>query len=281
MDFIEAERRFRVLEDQRGRGVLTLEQYRVELGRLRVKDQYDRLWMQQEQTGQWFVHYKGAWMAAVPPHKAVPTAPSAAQQTHQQPARQHTNGSRTATPSPGVSFDPLPGYEGGGQRQPSFKAPLPNLARGPKPRQVRAASQTMHVANQVRVGKQRGPGCLGTILSIVIGVPVVFGVIAVIVYFISDQDPTALLGVAIAAAISVLLSVISALQNWKGTITEIRTVRERSTDDEGYSSSRTVTYAWLQKPNGRTKKVRCHPDWRVGDQVEKRMGEFAIRHYPM
>ncbi len=75
MNFTEAEQRFRWLEEQRARGTLTPEQYRAELARLRVTDAWGRLWMLQEQTGQWFVFHEGQWHASQPPREAPPPPP--------------------------------------------------------------------------------------------------------------------------------------------------------------------------------------------------------------
>lgn len=72
MDFHEAETRFRSLEKQRARGKLPQKQYRAELNQLRVTDQWGRLWMPQERTGQWHIYQNGRWMPARPPHQAPP-----------------------------------------------------------------------------------------------------------------------------------------------------------------------------------------------------------------
>ena len=74
MNFTEAEQRFRFLEDQRQRGVLSLEQYRAELAQLRVTDAWGRLWMLQEQTGQWFVFHEGQWHPSQPPQQTPPSS---------------------------------------------------------------------------------------------------------------------------------------------------------------------------------------------------------------
>lgn len=75
MDFAEAARRFRFLEDQRTRGVLTDAQYHAELNLLRVTDAQGRLWMPQERTGRWHVYQNGRWVAAQPPGVVPPPPP--------------------------------------------------------------------------------------------------------------------------------------------------------------------------------------------------------------
>jgi len=83
VDFNEAENRFQTLEDQRARGLLSEEQYRAELNRIRLTDQQGRTWMLQERTGQWHVHRGGQWIAARPPkdRKAEPPPSSSSPRT--------------------------------------------------------------------------------------------------------------------------------------------------------------------------------------------------------
>jgi hypothetical protein len=76
MDSAEAEQRFRWLEQQRRLRRISEEQYRAELNDLRVTDEYGRLWMLQEGTGQWHVWDGAQWQAASPlPEAPQPYAP--------------------------------------------------------------------------------------------------------------------------------------------------------------------------------------------------------------
>ena len=87
MDFSEAEREFRRLEEMRSTGRISEDEYRGRLSALRVTDQDGQVWMLQERTGQWYVYYGNQWMpatpagrqsAAVPPGTAVGPAGYAA-----------------------------------------------------------------------------------------------------------------------------------------------------------------------------------------------------------
>jgi len=85
------------------------------------------------------------------------------------------------------------------------------------------------------------------------------------------------LGVAAAGLFSLILTAASLLGQWEGQIVDIRRERERVNDDEGYSHYRTVTYAYIRQPSGKTRKQRAARDWQVGDYLQKRRGESRIR----
>lgn len=80
MDYERAEREFRRLEELRQTGFLTEEAYRTQLAALRVIDEWGRLWMLQERTGQWFVYHEGQWVAATPPRQQAATGPAPLQE---------------------------------------------------------------------------------------------------------------------------------------------------------------------------------------------------------
>jgi len=92
MDFGLAEQNYLRLEKLRRSGQIAEEEYRAQLGALRVTDAQGRTWMLQEQTGQWHVWDGAAWQpnapegragvvrvpratAPAPPAPAVPTSP--------------------------------------------------------------------------------------------------------------------------------------------------------------------------------------------------------------
>lgn len=99
MDFYEAEQRFQWLEGQRAGGRLNDAQYRAELNQLRVTDQWGRLWMLQERTGQWHVLHNGQWMAAQPP-RAAPQQPPPPPQAPPQPRPSSKPSARRPEPQP-------------------------------------------------------------------------------------------------------------------------------------------------------------------------------------
>ncbi len=236
MDFYAAEQRFRQLENQRRAGAMGEEEYRAELNRLRVTGPRGRLWMMQEQTGQWHVHHEGQWVPAQPPQPTPPPPP----------------------PPPPLG-EPAP-------RAPAQPRPRPQPQPQPQPRPP--------------VEKQGG-GCLKVGLYLV-GWFVFWTLAAGVVLVIwGDEEPFALLGgVALAALISLIFILINLSSSWQGEIVDVRVEEERSTDDEGYTQTRRVCYAYVRRPNGKTKKVQAHPKWQVGDRLEKRRGEAQVRHYP-
>jgi hypothetical protein len=106
-------------------------------------------------------------------------------------------------------------------------------------------------------------------------------VAGVVLVIWGDEEPFALLGgVALAALISLIFILINLSSSWQGEIVDVRVEEERSTDDEGYTQTRRVRYAYVRRPNGKIKKVQAHRKWQVGDRLEKRRGEAQVRHYP-
>ena len=107
---------------------------------------------------------------------------------------------------------------------------------------------------------------------------VIWVVIAVAAYiFFGQKEPTVLLGVGAAALLSLVLMLFSLADQWQGQIVQIKTERvrvRRGDDNWGWEDQ---TFATIRQPNGRARKMRTMPDWRVGDQLEKRRGEGHIR----
>jgi hypothetical protein len=240
MDFNEAEQRFHFLEDQRNRGVITLEQYRAELDLLRVTDAQGRLWMPQERTGQWYVHEGGQWRAA------QPFAPQQFAQTPPPPP----------PPAAAVQFHPQPAQ--------------------PQPRPQPVQPQTPPASPQA----DKGGGCGKTLLYLALWA--VFWVIIAVAVFIfwGRDEPATLLGVGLAALISLVLLLGSLSSAWSGTIEDIRIEKVRTTDDEGYSHTRNERFAYVRRDNGKRKRMNAMPQWQVGDRLVKNRGETHVRHYP-
>jgi len=247
MDFDEAEQRFRFLEDQRKRGAITPEQYRAELNLLRVTDAQGRLWMPQERTGQWYVHEGGQWKAAQPPTQTPPPPPpppaTVAPQVRSQP----------------VQPQPRP------QPRPQPAQPQPQ----PRPQPVQAQPQA-----------EKGGGCGKTLLYVGIWA-VIWAVIGVVVFiFWGREEPVGMLGVGLAALISLVLLLATLSSAWSGTVQDLRVEKVRKSDEEGYSYTENVLFAYVRRDTGKVKKIRAMPQWQVGDRLEKKRGEAHIRHYP-
>ncbi|MEJ5310589.1 MAG: hypothetical protein WHX52_12525 [Anaerolineae bacterium] len=256
MDFNEAEQRFRFLEDQRKRGVITLEQYRAELNLLRVTDAQGRLWMPQERTGQWYVHEGGQWRAAQPPTQTPPPPPP--------------------PPAP-VAPQPRPQPV---QPQPRPQPVQPQLRPQPRPQPVQPQPQPRPQPAQVQPHIEKGGGCGKSILYLVLWA-VIWFVIAVVVFLIwGREEPGVLLGVGLAALISLVIMLATLSSAWSGTVVDMRVEQVRSTDDDGYTQVDDVLFAYVRRDNGKVKKMRAMSQWQVGDRLEKKRGEGHVRHYP-
>ncbi len=249
MDFNEAEQRFRFLEDQRKRGAITPEQYRAELNLLRVTDAHGRLWMPQERTGQWFVHEGGQWRAAQPPTQTPPPPPPP-----------------PAMPSPQV------------RSRPAQPQPQPRPQPRPQPAQPQPQPRPQPVQAQQQV--EKGGGCGKTLLYLVIWA-VIWAIIGVVVFiFWGHEEPVGMLGVALAAFISLVILLATLSSAWSGTVQDLRIEKVRRSDDEGYSYTENVLFAYVRRDNGKVKKMRAMPQWQVGDRLVKNRGESHVRHYP-
>lgn len=208
MDFDQAEREFRRLEEMRSTGRITEDEYRDRLSTLRVTDGNGETWMLQERTGQWYVYYGNQWIPATPMGRQPTAMPIAA---------------------------------GAG-----------------------AAGQATVAQGGGKTGRWIGVWA------------VVWLVIGAAVFMFSDREPAALLGVGVAALISLVLMLANLTSQWSGVITDIRADRVRVSDEDG-SHYETVTNAYVRQDSGKVKKLRAMPGWQVGDRLEKRKGDASIR----
>ena len=159
MNFDQAEREFRRLEEMRSTGRITEDEYRDRLSALRVTDDNGETWMLQERTGQWYVYYGNQWIPATPLGRQPTAMPAAA------------SGQATVA-------------DGGG-----------------------------------KTGRW-------------IGVWAVFWlVVGAAVFIFADDEPGALLGVAVAAVVSLVLVLANLNSQWSGVIADIREAEARGTAD--------------------------------------------------
>jgi hypothetical protein len=93
---------------------------------------------------------------------------------------------------------------------------------------------------------------------------------------LEPEEPEALLGVRLAAALSLVIMLVSLGQSWSGEIMEIRTERVEVGDYED-SHLTDIAFAYIRQPNGKVKRMRAMPDRQVEDHLEKRQGEAWIR----
>lgn len=150
--------------------------------------------------------------------------------------------------------------------------PPPNL-----PPQGAFSSRQSATAAAAPVSEKSG-GCVKSLLYVFLWA-VVWVIIAVVVYFLAGEEPMVFAGVGFAAFISLIILFFTLRSSWAGHIVDIRMERVRVTDDEGDSHYENRRYAYVQRDNGKTKKLQAPRKWQVGDRLEKRRGEARIRHY--
>lgn len=90
------------------------------------------------------------------------------------------------------------------------------------------------------------------------------------------EDKNVLLGIGLAAFISLVLMLKTLNEAWTGEIVEIKKERVtvRHGDDLDWEDQ---TFAYVKLANGKTKKMHPMPDWQVGTKLEKKKGEAQIR----
>jgi hypothetical protein len=108
----------------------------------------------------------------------------------------------------------------------------------------------------------------------------IFAVLTVLI-LIMVPDPAeksnTLGGLGIAAVVALFYILKSLNSHWSGTVVEIKTKKIYQADDDGHGESYDVDYAYIKLSNGKTKKVKSKPGWKVGDKLEKRRGQADIR----
>ena len=133
---------------------------------------------------------------------------------------------------------------------------------------------------QAQPQAEKGGGCGKALRNLVLWA-VIWAVVGVVVYLIWGRETQeVLLGIGLAALISLVLMLGSMASAWSGTIEDVRIEKVRRTDDEGYSYTENVRYAYVRRGNGKVKKMNAMPQWQVGDRLVKSRGESYVRHYP-
>ncbi|NLT74072.1 MAG: hypothetical protein GXX94_07755 [Chloroflexi bacterium] len=116
-------------------------------------------------------------------------------------------------------------------------------------------------------------GCLRQMIKYALITVIIFGLIGGALFlFVEDFPPEGLLGVGLAALISLLISARQLSTHWEGVIVEIRVERQRVTDDDDNVSYTYVPFAHIREPSGKIRKQRSVTGWEVGDYVRKRQG---------
>lgn len=243
MDFAQAEQSYEQLERQLQAGEISEETYRERLNELRVRDAEGRIWMLQEGTGAWFVWNQGAWEPGEPPLAAT------------EPPPMH---------SP-VPVDPVATGEvvtgdvatGDAVTEPT---PVPPMPAEPEP-------------EAAPVTPDRGKNVFGLIWRLVLWAAVIGALVYGAVQ--ADIETTGYLVIAGVAALVLLILLWQLLRTYEGNIERVRI--EEETDEDGSTTTRRVTYAYVRTANNKVKKVKAKKGFERGDLVYKRVGDWGPR----
>ncbi len=64
---------------------------------------------------------------------------------------------------------------------------------------------------------------------------------------------------------------------YEGVIDRVRVEQETDTDEDGSTTTRNVTYAYISTFDGKVKKAKAKRGWARGDRVYKRVGDWGPR----
>jgi hypothetical protein len=124
-----------------------------------------------------------------------------------------------------------------------------------------------------------GGSFVGGLLRYALGTVVVFALIGgALLLFVDDFGIDGLLGVGLAAVISMALMVGTLNKSWEGQIVELFEKRQRvaSGFDDAPDDFRYVLYARIRLPSGKLRQEPAMPGWQVGSYLHKRRGQAHI-----
>ena len=75
MDFAQVEAKFKALKEKYDAGIITEEEFKVQLEDLKIQDEEGRWWMIGYETGQWHYHDGEKWVRGKPPGSTTPGLP--------------------------------------------------------------------------------------------------------------------------------------------------------------------------------------------------------------
>jgi hypothetical protein len=105
------------------------------------------------------------------------------------------------------------------------------------------------------------------------GIVLVIVIIAVSAF---KLDSIAILIWFVVMTMSFIFMMIQLLQQWEGTVQEIKTIKETKSDGHGHYRHENVTYAFIKLTGGKMKKVRAG-NWKTGDHLKKVRWEYSVR----
>ncbi|MHB1317992.1 MAG: hypothetical protein ACYCYF_05150 [Anaerolineae bacterium] len=152
------------------------------------------------------------------------------------------------------------------------------MAAAPHPQPIRS-DPTRATASQDVSETTDGAGCMGQAIKYALISLVIFGVIgAALILFVEDFPPEGLLGIGLAAIISIIISVRTLSKHWEGEIVNLHTERVDVSSGDDDPEYRDVLFADIRQASGKLRKERALPGWKVGDRLRKRQGQMNIEH---
>lgn len=106
---------------------------------------------------------------------------------------------------------------------------------------------------------------------------VIWLVVGAVVYaFVGQETPDVLLGIGLAAAISLFVIVKTMSEQWEGEIIEVKVEEKYVSDDDGGSFEKRLK-ALVRLSNGKIKKVDAIKGYDVGCYLVKKRGEASVK----
>ncbi|MFO7695585.1 MAG: hypothetical protein R6X16_00295 [Anaerolineae bacterium] len=245
MDFTQAEQQFHSLEARLQAGTLDDPAYHEALNALRVTDERGRVWMMQEHTGHWYVWENGTWQQGNPPRPVVAVPPP--------PPPVAPPAVAPAAAAPGIQRVP-----------PAAVAPV-----SPAPAMPAAAPTVV-----------RGANGLGFVLPLLLWA-LLFGALAFVGVNNAGVEQDGLLMIGGAALVALALILWRLTRHYEGSIERLRVEEVTDTDEDGSTSTKHVTYAYVRTLEGKVKKVQARKGYAQGDRLFKRKGDWNPRKVKM
>jgi hypothetical protein len=145
-------------------------------------------------------------------------------------------------------------------------------ATGPAPEPAPAAMD----AADTSAPPDRGKNIFGIVWRLVVWAAF-WGFIGYFAIVEGEAETNAILvmvGVAIASLAFVLWNLTRV---YEGVIERVRVEEETDTDEDGSTTTRNVTYAYIRTTEGKMKKVKAKKSFGRGDRVFKRVGDWGPR----
>lgn len=108
-------------------------------------------------------------------------------------------------------------------------------------------------------------------------IALIFWVLLALILYLFTKEIVSVYGITLAFAISVVIMLVNYLSEWEGKIVEIKTETHNTTDSDGNTDSRQVTYAILRLESGKRKKIVLMPGWEMGDNLKKVKWEGSVK----